>query len=87
MPSSAMKKRKRNIEDDIQPLEEISRLPPFDPFLLRQKLKSIGRDVAACYFDVSKADADRMLSFVAEEVGKLIAMAFEGQAAEIGLSK
>lgn len=79
--------KKDDIEEDIQLLEEISRLPSFDPFLLRERLKSIGRDIAACYFDVSEADADRMLSFVAEEVGKLIAMAFEGQAAEIGLSK
>jgi hypothetical protein len=79
--------KKNDIEEDIHLLEEVSRLPSFDPFLLRERLKSIGRDVAACYFDVSEADADRMLSFVAEEVGKLIAMAFEGQAAEIGLSK
>ena len=49
-----------------------------DPFLLREQLKRFGIFPADCYFEISKADIDKMYAFTSREVGALISSAFGG---------
>lgn len=63
------------LEIDIATLELIDQLPSLDPFLLREHLKRNGRDVAACYFDITANDSQRMQDFVANELKGLIGLA------------
>lgn len=48
------------IESDLSVLSIVDVLPSFDPFLMRERLRQVGREPARCYFDVSVADTDRM---------------------------
>ncbi|MES1197067.1 MAG: hypothetical protein ABUL55_00435 [Pseudomonadota bacterium] len=63
---------------DVEVLQVIDGLPSFDPFLLRERLKRHGYNPARCYFDLTQADADRMRSFVENEISKLVNLAFAG---------
>lgn len=65
---------------DRQLLELIDGLPSLDPFLLREQLKRHGIEPARCYFDLTEADVQRMLSFVQNEVNPLVRQAFNGDA-------
>jgi len=73
---------------DLDVLNIIDGLPSFDPFLLRERLKRHGYDPARCYFDLSQADAERMRTFVENEISKLVNLAFAGGSANVSnLSK
>jgi hypothetical protein len=61
---------------DLQLLRFLDELPSFDPFLLREQLRRRGLDPAACYFNVSRADTARMLSFAQAEIQPLVDIAF-----------
>jgi hypothetical protein len=61
-------------------LNLIDGLPSLDPFLLREQLKRHGIEPARCYFDLTDADVQRMLSFVRNEVNPLVRQAFNGDA-------
>ncbi|HVY84846.1 MAG TPA: hypothetical protein VG943_06920 [Caulobacterales bacterium] len=69
---------------DLDVLNVIDGLPSFDPFLLRERLKRHGYEPARCYFDLSQADAERMRTFVENEISKLVNLAFAGGAGNIG---
>jgi hypothetical protein len=61
---------------DAKLLELLHRLPSLDPFLMRERLKQSGFEPAQCYFDLTEADAEAMISFVREELTPLIGMSF-----------
>ena len=64
------------IQNDLDVLQLLDELPSFDPFLMRERLRQIGREPARCYFDVSTADTQRMQQFVSREIAALVEMAF-----------
>jgi hypothetical protein len=61
---------------DLQLLRFLDDLPSFDPFLLREQLRRRGLDPAPCYFNVSRADTTRMLTFAQAEIQPLVDIAF-----------
>lgn len=64
------------LQEDLETLAILDKLPSLDPFLLREYLKKSGLEPAACYFDISPADVIKMKDFAASEVSKLIGVAF-----------
>lgn len=62
---------------DLETLKLLEALPSLDPFLVRERLRQAGRDPARCFFNIAEADIDRMRSFVATEISRLVALAFE----------
>jgi hypothetical protein len=57
---------------DFRTLELMDRLPSLDPFLLREQLSRAGIDPAPCYFAISEADMQKMLTFVKSEIEPLV---------------
>ncbi len=68
-----------DFRQDMQTLDEISRLPSLDPYLLRERFNNLGREVARCYFDVSEADMARMQKHVSDQIKRLVELTFKGQ--------
>jgi len=64
---------------DLDLLELLDSLPSFDPFLLRERLRQVGRDPARCHFEISAADTSRMTKFVSEEIAVLVELAMANQ--------
>lgn len=69
---------------DFELLSLLHDLPAFDPFLLREQLKRVGREPAKCFFEISEADVADMLEFVRREIEPLTSLAFgaAGRSAE-----
>jgi hypothetical protein len=63
-------------EADIDLLRTLAALPSFDPFLMRERLRTSGIEPARCYFDLAEADVARMRAFVSKEISALIDLAF-----------
>ena len=63
-------------DPDFRLLGFLDELPSFDPFLLREQLRRRGIDPAPCYFNVSQADTERMLSFAQAAIQPLVDIAF-----------
>ena len=61
---------------DIELLRVLAALPSFDPFLMRERLRSLGVEPARCFFDIAEADLARMRAFVSREIMQLIDLAF-----------
>ncbi len=57
---------------DFRTLELMDKLPSLDPFLLREQLSRAGIDPAPCYFAISEADMQKMLTFVKAEIEPLV---------------
>lgn len=57
---------------DARTLRLLDQLPGLDPFLLREQLRRHGVEPAACYFNLSAADLERMTAFVASEITSLV---------------
>lgn len=66
---------------DRRVLELLDQLPSLDPFLLREQLRRIGVEPAACYFDVSPGDMQRMFAFVEDEIRTLVNLCYGGEVA------
>ncbi len=66
------------IQSDLDTLKLIDALPSFDPFLMRERLRQGGKEVARCYFDISAADTSRMQQFVSSQIAALVELAFAG---------
>lgn len=73
-----------NFRRDRAMLECLSELPSFDPFLLREHLRRRNFHPADCYFTISANDREQMRRFVQVEIGKLIQLAYNGQAVSEG---
>lgn len=73
-----------NFLRDRAMLECLSELPSFDPFLLREHLRRKNFVPADCYFTISASDREQMRRFVQVEIGKLIQLAYNGQAVSEG---
>ncbi len=69
---------------DVELLKALGALPSFDPFLMRERLRTLGIDPARCYFDLAEADVARMRQFVSREIGQLISLAFATGGREAG---
>ncbi|MGE0596053.1 MAG: hypothetical protein AB7P07_06795 [Hyphomonadaceae bacterium] len=65
-----------DFEADAALLRVLADLPSFDPFLMRERLRSIASEPARCYFDIAEADVARMRAFVTREITQLISLAF-----------
>ena len=63
---------------DRRILDLIDGLPSFDPFLLREHLRTHEVTPARAYFGISDADAQRMFDFVREEIMALVALSGGG---------
>jgi len=63
-------------QDDFELISLLHEMPSFDPFLMREQLRRIGRTPAKCFFDISDADITGMLDFVSREIEPLTNMAF-----------
>jgi hypothetical protein len=61
---------------DLQTLRLIDSLPSLDPFLLREHLRRHALNVAPCYFAISPGDLEQMMGFVADEISRLIELAY-----------
>jgi hypothetical protein len=61
---------------DRSVLDLLDATPSLDPFLLREQLKRFGIFPADCYFEISKADIDRMHAFVTREINMLVSKSF-----------
>ncbi|ODT61984.1 MAG: hypothetical protein ABS77_08210 [Phenylobacterium sp. SCN 69-14] len=61
---------------DRQVLDIISGLPSLDPFLMRESLKSNGFTPAACYFNLSDGDLERMFNSARQELEPLVRISF-----------
>jgi hypothetical protein len=58
--------------EDRKTLDILSRLPSFDPFLMREHLRRFDVLPAPCYFDISPGDLARMFAFLQEELRELV---------------
>lgn len=61
---------------DLALLQQLDNLPSFDPFLMRERLAMAGYRPSRCYFELSPADAARMMDFVRGEVEPLVGISF-----------
>ena len=61
---------------DLEILNLLDGTPSLDPFLVKEQFKRFGIVAADCYFELSKADADKMQSFVSREISALVVKAF-----------
>ncbi|NBB50398.1 hypothetical protein GVN24_19165 [Rhizobium sp. CRIBSB] len=61
---------------DFRTLQLLDQLPSLDPFLMREQLNRAGIDPAPCYFAISEADMQKMLSFVEGEIEPLVQLSF-----------
>jgi len=66
----------RKIQHDLTVYHALDELPSLDPFLLREHLGRRRFQIANSYFSISSADLDRMQSFVASKIMRIIEMAF-----------
>jgi hypothetical protein len=66
---------------DLRTLNLLDELPSLDPFLLREQLKRHGIEPDLSYFDISEADSSRMSAFVERELGPLLTLTFQTEAA------
>ncbi len=66
------------MDRDVEVLRLINRVPSLDPFLLREQLRGRAIQCADCYFEINQADQQRMHTYVASEVHKLIKLAMGG---------
>ena len=57
---------------DLRTLAVLDESPTLDPFLLRELLLRHGFAPARCYFELSQADAARMLEFAQREIAPLV---------------
>lgn len=73
-----------DLQADVELLKVLGALPSFDPFLMRERLRTLGIDPARCYFDLAEADVARMRQFVSREIGQLISLAFATGGREAG---
>ena len=64
-----------DLQHDQRVLAQIDMLPSLDPFLLREQLRRNGSSAANTYFNISQADLQRMLAFVAAEIRQLVSLA------------
>lgn len=71
-------------EHDWRMLQAIDEIPSLDPFLLREQLRRHKLEPARCYFEISDADLEKMLSFVEKEVLELVTLSLSGDAAAVG---
>ncbi len=78
---------KDNIDRDLRVLDILNALPSLDPFLLREHLRANGINCADCYIGISPADQERMYTYVAEEIRKLISLATGGNVGTASTSK
>lgn len=69
---------------DVELLKVLAQLPSFDPFLMRERLRTMGRDPARQYFDIAEADLARMRAFVGQEIAQLVNLAFATGGREAG---
>ena len=67
-----------DFQADFELLKVIAALPSFDPFLMRERLRTMGIDPARAYFDIAEADVARMRQFVGTEIAQLVNLAFGG---------
>ncbi|MFT3728725.1 MAG: hypothetical protein QM759_12950 [Terricaulis sp.] len=65
-----------DFQADFELLKVISGLPSFDPFLMRERLRTMGINPARSYFDIAEADVARMRQFVSAEIAQLVNLAF-----------
>lgn len=63
---------------DVLTLRLIDKLPSLDPFLLREQLSRAGINAAPCYFALSEADLQKMLTFVQGEITPLVELSLGG---------
>ena len=67
-----------NLIRDLSVLRLMNTIPSLDPFLLREHLRNNEFDVAACYFEISAGDQQRMHDFTSGELSRLIQLASGG---------
>ncbi|MFN3352043.1 MAG: hypothetical protein ACK4Z5_00425 [Brevundimonas sp.] len=67
---------------DARTLRLLDQLPGLDPFLLREQLRRHGVEPAACYFNLSAADLERMTAFVSTEITSLVDLSM-GEGADL----
>lgn len=65
-----------DFEADAELLRVLASLPSFDPFLMRERMRTMGVEPARCYFDIAEADLARMRAFVGKEIAELVSLAF-----------
>ncbi len=65
------------VNQDIELLRAISRLPSLDPYLLRDVTRGLGRKVADCYFNISPRDIRAVRSFLHRDMRALVERANE----------
>ncbi len=59
-------------DPDVRTLKVLDESPSLDPFLLRELLRRQDLEPAACYFEISPADAQRMFEFAQREIEPLV---------------
>jgi hypothetical protein len=69
---------------DLKTLRLMDQLPSLDPFLLREQLRRGEVDAAPCYFALSEADLEKMLTFVQAEIEPLVTLSMGGGVAAVG---
>lgn len=70
-----------DMKRDLDVLILMDAVPSFDPFLLREFLRSHDIEPDSCYFEISTADQARMYSYATSEVRRLISLAIKGSGA------
>lgn len=76
--ADAVRVSERQLTPDFERLALLDSLPSLDPFLVREQFRRNDLVAADVYFDISEADARRMLGFVSAEILDLIRLAFSG---------
>jgi hypothetical protein len=76
-----------NLQRDLAVLRLMNAIPSLDPFLLREHLRNNGIQVAPCYFAISGGDQQRMHTFAAGEMSRLIQLANGGENSDISTGR
>jgi hypothetical protein len=67
-----------DMKRDLDVLTLMDAVPSFDPFLLREFLRSHDIEPDSCYFEISAADQTRMYTYATGEVRRLTNLAVKG---------
>lgn len=67
---------------DLAVLQALDELAAFDPFLIREQLGRLGRDVAGCYVPTTADELQAIRTFIIDEVAKLVMLAIGARKVE-----
>ena len=77
--------RSEEFQSDVALLQEISKLPSIDPYLLRERFDTMGFKVAREYFTISDSDVEKISRITHEQLGRIVRLAYVDSPGRLGM--